>query len=206
METKLPALCGIATPIVFAAVLLVSGQLYPGYDHVNQYMSVLGARESPVSGLMNILGFSMLGLLTIPFAYGLYSSLAKTQGAKVAFILLCAAGVSMVLVGLFPCDPLCTLSTPIGYLHTLVTISAVFSITLATLVAGFAFWENGWKAAAVFSFAICAALVLAGPAYLLGLSEAYKGLAQRLVMGLGLVWIEAVAIRLYFLKGLQRLS
>ena len=76
-EKKLLALCGIAGPIIFALVVLILASLTPGYSHVADYMSELGATGAPYALFMNTLGFFLLGIMMIAFALGLHHGIKE---------------------------------------------------------------------------------------------------------------------------------
>ncbi|MFX1520836.1 MAG: DUF998 domain-containing protein [Promethearchaeota archaeon] len=44
---KLLALCGIIGPIFYISVVIILGFLWPGYNHVSQLQSELGATGAP---------------------------------------------------------------------------------------------------------------------------------------------------------------
>lgn len=67
---RLLAICGIIGPILYTSVLIIVGLLRPGYNHVTQYMSELDEVGGPNAIIMNIAGFTMLGLLMVAFAFG----------------------------------------------------------------------------------------------------------------------------------------
>ena len=68
---RLLAICGIIAPLLWTFLVYSLGAVYPGYNHVLQYMSELGAIGSPVVWLFNPLAFGLSGILGVVFAYGL---------------------------------------------------------------------------------------------------------------------------------------
>jgi len=65
MLDKKFVLAGLLGPIVFAIIILITGSMYPNYNHTEQVISKLGAIDSPVKDLMNIFGFMLFGFLRI---------------------------------------------------------------------------------------------------------------------------------------------
>ena len=43
---QLGLLCGLVAPLLWAAVIVLAGELRPGFDQVSQYISELGERGS----------------------------------------------------------------------------------------------------------------------------------------------------------------
>ena len=57
-------LAGIVGPIWFLAVLITLGFNYPGYSHISDVISLLGAVGAPNALLMNVIGFVAFGFNT----------------------------------------------------------------------------------------------------------------------------------------------
>ena len=101
-------LSGFLGPIIFALVILIAGFFYPGYNHVNQVISDLGAVDSPVKDFMNIFGFMLFGVFILAFSIGVYKIRGSFLG-KIISMLFALAGIGIFLVGIFPSDPACNL-------------------------------------------------------------------------------------------------
>ena len=54
-------LCGLVAPLLWAAVIVIAGELRPGFDHVGQYISELGERGSTTETFMRYGGFVATG-------------------------------------------------------------------------------------------------------------------------------------------------
>lgn len=78
---KFLAFCGVIAPILFTVVLLILGSLQLGYNHATQYISELGANSAPYALIMNTIGFPLLGLLTIAFAFALDQGVNNGNGS-----------------------------------------------------------------------------------------------------------------------------
>ena len=96
---------GLLAPVVFTILTIVAGALLPGYSHAAEQISALGSVGSPVAPIQN-LAFILTGLLVIAFAVGLHRGLPGESKAGPA--LLVVAGIGLVGVGIFQCDPGCT--------------------------------------------------------------------------------------------------
>ena len=66
-------LCGVLAPVLWAAVIIIAGELRPGFDHVGQYISELGERGSSNGFFMRYGGFVATGLLHLGYAAAFFS-------------------------------------------------------------------------------------------------------------------------------------
>lgn len=97
--TETSLLVGMATAVVFVAVLLVEGARRPGYDpayHTGSELS-LGDR-----GWIQIANFLQMGVGMLAFAVGVNRTLDTLVGA----VLLAIFGLGMVAAGVFLPDPI----------------------------------------------------------------------------------------------------
>lgn len=102
---KLLPMALIAIPVLYYFALIVGAATYPGYSHVTNYASELGAAEAPYPALFNI-------SIILAGAAAIFASLAmpasfRAAGALrlwsiLAAIALALWGVAMVMGGLFP--------------------------------------------------------------------------------------------------------
>lgn len=103
--------CGVLAPLLWAATIIVVGELRPGFDHVGQYISELGERGSPHAGLMRYGGFVASGLLHIAYAAAFYATLVRLTGRQCLSLLVAALialnGLGRIGAGLFACAPGC---------------------------------------------------------------------------------------------------
>lgn len=86
----------------FFVVEAVAIARFGGYSRVDQAISDLGTGFSPAAGLMNA-SFIAQAVLIVAGAVLLYPALVGL-GGRLALVLLAAAGVGVLLVGLFPSD------------------------------------------------------------------------------------------------------
>ncbi|MBI4014945.1 MAG: DUF998 domain-containing protein [Candidatus Aenigmarchaeota archaeon] len=128
-KIKFLLLSGLFGPAIFALVVLLSGSMYPGYDHMNHVISDLGATGSPVQLFMNVFGFMLLGIFIIAFSAGVYG-IRKGAFGKLASVLFALGGLAMFLIGVFPSDApceegprFCPPSTSTAELHNAATYS-----------------------------------------------------------------------------------
>ena len=102
---KILSLALMAIPAIYYIALLAAAATYPGYSHVTNYASELGAADAPYPWLFNysiiLVGVAaMVGAVVLPKAFGDIG--ANRAWSLVAAISLGLWGVAMVIGGLFP--------------------------------------------------------------------------------------------------------
>ena len=102
---KLLPLALIAIPALYYFALIAGAATYPGYSHMTNYASELGAAEAPYPWLFNVSimlvgAAAILSALLLPGALG--DSGAHGLWPVLAAMALALWGASMVMGGLFP--------------------------------------------------------------------------------------------------------
>ncbi len=101
LDKKLIA-CGFIGPIIFFFTVYFLFQFfYSGYDMLNYGISALGALNSPVKLITNVLGFSLFGIFIMLFSFGIFRSKEINALGKVGAFFIFATGILMYLVGIF---------------------------------------------------------------------------------------------------------
>lgn len=114
------ALAGVIGPVLFTLAVVISAALRPKYEHLHDFMSALGASDSPTEYLMNFVGFLPTGFLMMLFGFSLYMSLrgSKSFLSTVGYLLLVLFGFGMITAGIYSCDGDCFESvTKEGAIH-----------------------------------------------------------------------------------------
>lgn len=134
------ALIALVLGLVALVVSVVwGGAVYPGYDHLRQFMSELGATGSVTGEAVNRWGFVPNGVLIAVFGVLAAWVLRRSALAVVACLFLSLNGVGMAGAGVYPCDFECSRSnsTVAADLHDLWGavgyLSAIVGTVLATL-------------------------------------------------------------------------
>ncbi|MDH0133200.1 DUF998 domain-containing protein [Pseudomonas asiatica] len=188
---------GLLIPFWLLAGVWFTALAYPGYDHLQQAMSQLGAVGSPTQNWSPLVNNFPLAMLFTLFAWGLAR---RWRGSKLALLsaaLVLLHGLGSLGTGWFPCDQGCTPAqpSPSQQLHNLSGLLMFLSLTLAS-----ALWA--WlgnriadsRALGLFSLA-CVVLaivtvVLMGKA---AQSGQWFGLYQRLNYGVSVIWVASLA-------------
>jgi len=204
-RTVVLAICGLAAPLIFTAAAITASLKYPGYDHLKNFISELGASGSPSAGIMN-LGFLLYGLLVAAFAQALHRGIRPDVGGWLGPAILALYGLAYVGVAMAPCDPGCQSATPSVH-HRLHFLLSDF-IFLAAALGPYTLYARVRKDPAWQSLGLTT-LVLPGAAWIIaeisgvGLSGALR---QRLWLLLLFLWIELVGLRLLTVSGYARRS
>lgn len=134
------AWCGLLAPVLQFGLAVSLGFFQPGYSYVHNYLSELGARGAPFAPVMNWVGFVFVGILLLVFSEALYQAHGPGSLAVLGTTLLGWGGLCLVALGLFPCDPGCSMRTPSPLLTLLVELRSlgypqkVFQLTMALWV------------------------------------------------------------------------
>jgi hypothetical protein len=99
MTTELLLLVGVATAVVFAAVLIIEGALRPGYDPIYHTGSELELGER---GWIQRSNFLLMGGGMFAYAVGVAQTLDSLLGAVLLAIFACG----LIVAGVFAPDPI----------------------------------------------------------------------------------------------------
>lgn len=121
--TRLGGIFGLVLVACFLAGYITAWALSPWYDFGGNYLSDLGVREGAFA--FNI-GVMSAGLITIPFAWGLWNALREHILGKLGSLVCALAGIFLFLVGVFPEDQVPT--------HYIVSVSFFASLGVAVII------------------------------------------------------------------------
>ena len=114
---KFLVISGLFSFLVFLIIAIPLGFfMYEGYNHIPHVISMQGAVDSPIMIQANIL-FNLFGIFMFFFGIGLYRVYVRNWAGKIGSILFIIAGISVALVGFFPCDPGCIDVTLTAEIH-----------------------------------------------------------------------------------------
>lgn len=191
---KILALCGIIGPILYLTVITVLGSLYPGYDHLSDVMSKLGATGAPNAIIMNVFGFGLLGLTLIAFAFGLYMIVKS----RISLALMIISGLGIMMAGVFQCEPGCVGSSFNAMMHNISAGIPAFGMGFAMLFLALRFRKDRkWKNYSLYTLATGILIAFFGLSFLFSDFQGFEGAIQRMTIIAPLIWIELVAIRIF---------
>ena len=195
-RSVLLAACGVLAPLVYTAAATAAGLQYPGYDHLKNAISELGATGAPSATIMNFAGFLPYGVLMVAFALAVHRGIRAEVGGWLGPTILAVYGLAYIVLAFASCDPGCQAATP--SLHHRMHLLLGDVIFLAAVLGPFTLYHRMVRDPAWRSFA-AATLVLPAFAWLIpelsgiGMSGPLR---QRLWLLLLFLWIEMMAIRL----------
>ena len=197
-KSRALATVGAVGPILFFVLVMVLGMLWSGYDPIRDSQSELGAVDSPYRTSMNVAGFMGIGVVILAFAFAYAMTIAPGQAKTLAVALLSIAGIGMIVVGFFPCDPGCVDTTSTGRMHSIFSMPGAIGLPSASMGSAAAFRRDGrfgtvWQWT---SFWMGIATLASGPVVAVGMLSGFDGLIQRLGMWTSLAWMAAVSLKL----------
>jgi len=201
-------LCGVIAPVLWAAVIIIAGELRPGFDHAGQYISELGERGSTTEVFMRYGGFVATGLLHVGYAAAFYAIVARITGRSrltlLVAVLIALNGLGRIGAGVFACEPGCAAPDVIGQrLHSLAATIAFLAIAAATLLGAILFRRDRLlRPLGAYSLATgCAGLLFLALMSASEATHASTGLYERLASGVLTLWVLVTALRLGRIDG-----
>jgi len=191
------SLCGGAAPLVMVVFIITAALVTPGYSHLSETVSQLGAQGRPHPEVMNA-GFIIYGLLINGFAYSLYRRLERHTGAKTVWLLLGIYGTGVLLSGIFQDDSkaLGTVATMQGTMHSVFAMIGFFALVIGMVVfARIVYLNPAWRGFMQFSIAIAVLNLVLSLMFLIEVFGPVEGLLQRAFYAISLVWVEVVSLR-----------
>lgn len=144
---KIFGVCGIVTPVVAFACILLAIAYCPPFSWTNNALSDLGVQEGVTSILFNV-GLTISGILAAVFGFGLGGSFrGKTLGLGGAVLFLLAA-VSLAAIGVF--------NENYKPMHLYASVAFFVLFPLSTLVIAAAFLNQRQMRLGLFTFTIAA--------------------------------------------------
>ncbi|OGO36094.1 MAG: hypothetical protein A2147_01855 [Chloroflexi bacterium RBG_16_57_8] len=189
-------LCGVIAPIMMTGIIIVLGQITPGYDPIRQMISQLGAPGREYAIVLNG-GYAAYGLLMGAAAYGVSRSLNLSTAAGRLAAVLYVHALGTVLLGLIPDSPLSDFNLLRHVLHDAASVLAYVPILVSWLfVRSFAGGDPPLRATAIAGVFI-AVINLPMPtlAYVDAI-EPVRGLIQRSLFAAAFSWLSVVFVLL----------
>ena len=192
---------GVIAPVFFALSVIVLGAIKPEYSHVYHTMSELG-ETGAVTGQAASLVFIVSGLMIAVFGFAVHFRLRREDKQVWTGVMIILYGVlDFMGSGLFPIDVGGASTTPIATIHvyaTLIGELAALSMPIWFLrdTEGLEDWGAHRKFSKQVFWLSMPLIVFLG--YCIvgntpGVMDTPIGLAQRLLVGVFLVWIAKTA-------------
>ncbi|MBV4492203.1 DUF998 domain-containing protein [Pseudomonas oryzicola] len=188
---------GLLIPVWLLLGVSLTSLGYPGYSHLDQAMSQLGATGAPTHAYSAWVNNFPLGLLFALFALGVARRFAGSRLALFSAALILLHGLASFATGLFACDEGCTPAQPSisQHIHNAAGLVMFLSLTLASAL--WCFLGKRLLCSPVFvGFSgLCLVLAIATVAMMgKAMADGHGfGLYQRLNYGVSVVWVAALA-------------
>ena len=198
-------------PLLWAATIVLAGELRPAFDHASQYISELGERGSSTELLMRYGSFVPTGLMHVGFAAA-FGALLMRIGARPALTWLITAlialdGFGRAAAGVFSCEPGCASPEVLAQrLHNLSATVAFLSIIVATLLASLVFRHHArLRPLSVYScLSGCAGILFLALMRMSETTGMATGTYERLATGVLSLWVFVTAMWLWPLAEHER--
>lgn len=191
---------GVLIPFWLFSGVLLTALAYPGYSHLDQAMSQLGAQGSPTQGFSAWVNNLPLGVLFVLFAVGVMRQVRGSRLALFSAVLIFVHGLASFATGYFACDQGCAPAQPSfsQQMHNLAGLVMFLSLTLGSLLWAFVSRRLlGSRGFGLFSLA-CTVLAVATVVLMAQAVEAGHsfGLYQRINYGISVIWVAGLALML----------
>jgi len=201
---RLLALGGALGPILFTVVVGVCSALRPGYNHLTQLISELGATGTSHAAFMNFAGFLPAGLSIAGFGLASVWLIPRSGRSILAGAMISIFGLGIAVAGIFHCDPGCPQhgASLASTIHDRISV-----IAFLTCIAGIGLWALHFRRIATFRslWKYSAASSVVGLVFLYMVASSLEsrhltGLWQRLMLGTLFVWCMVLARRSFRLR------
>lgn len=192
---------GMIAPVWLCLGVAVTGFMYPGYSHLNQAMSELGAVGAPTASMSPYINNYPLGVLFVLFGIAIFRAFPQSRLAVVSAALIVIHGFANWGTGLFACDMACQPATPsishsfhmlfgmIMFLSLLLANALWVPLSLQLLNSKLLFWCS----LAALSFGVVTVVAMSSTME----SGGPFGLYQRLNYGVALLWVFVLSLSVY---------
>jgi hypothetical membrane protein len=180
--------------LILAAATVAGGLAYPGYDHLRQYISELGATGAPTGEAVS-LAFMASGVLLTAFWVICAVLFRDSRLAVLGFALSALNGLGLFFGGVFQCDFECSLASPSteAVLHDVFGGLGYLAGIAGVLVVGLA-WRNRSDRRRLFRLSLLCGVPAAMAIWLIHPGFDWYGAAQRVVELALAIWTVAVAL------------
>lgn len=188
---------GLLIPLWLLAGVALTSLGYPGYSHIDQAMSQLGAVGAPTQYYSAWVNNFPLGVLFVLFAVGVARRFARSRLALLSAALILLHGLASFTTGLFSCDQGCAPAQPSvsQQVHNLAGLVMFLSLTLAGalwIFLGEKLLSSPWFGWFSLFCVILAIVTVAMMAKAFGDGHGF-GLYQRLNYAVSVVWVAALS-------------
>lgn len=195
MIPRLATISAVFGSFVVAALTIVGAIATPGYSHVSQFISELGATGAPHEYAVRFAGFLPAGVALLVFCLAAYHCLPRSRSVNRGLIGIALFSFGYVVAVFFPCDAGCRPSEPSisQLIHNVAAILGyvLAPFTLLTLALSSRHWPGARRMSTI-GF-VAAGFATVGLLTLFPASP-FVGLSQRALETSVLGWVVACGI------------
>jgi hypothetical membrane protein len=195
---RLGLAAGVLAPLWWAGIIVYCASQFPGYSHIEDFISELAARRAPTEALMREFGFILTGALYLVFAATLGWHFRRNWLAWLGVLLLALGGAARIGAGIYACEPGCVsdaISLSQDWHHRYAT--AGYWLMMATAVTWGMVGNRYPKLRHLMAVGIGAAMWCAAALILMEFHPAWQGLFQRFASGILSLWVLLLAISVW---------
>ncbi|MEO9893017.1 DUF998 domain-containing protein [Aurantibacter sp.] len=202
MNNKLVFYIGLIGVVVFASTCIIGGLLIENYSITSQYISETFAIDAEYGMQLRIFGHIPSGLLFALYGFFAYNFFASSKLIKMGFIGLgIFYGIGTIVVAIFPCDSGCNsefINPSISQvIHNLMALLVYIFVPLSIIATGIGL-RKFEQFKSLSSIALALGILSAAFVYILitNPNSEFKGLYQRVIESLILIWILVSAFKI----------
>jgi hypothetical protein len=204
MRIRSLVFCGILAPIVYVAVVVAGGLMWPGYDHVSRFISDLIGSGAPNRWLLDPV-FGLYNIFCMAFGLGVFWRVRADLENKrrmtglIGATILVLMGVLGFMTLFFPEDPAGAQMTGRGMTHIVMAgLSSLASMSSMLLLGLWLRGSRETRGTGVYSFiSVGFVFVTGGITGAMGASHGpVVGLMERLTIGGFMQWLAVLALML----------
>lgn len=192
MAPQLAFATAFCAALCVTLLALLGGAATPGYSHVSQFISELGASQSAYEYPVRFMGFLPAGIALLLFCWFAHIALPKSRLTTAALVALAVYAFGYVAAALSPCDLGCRPQHPSASQIIHNVVGGLGYLLAPGFLLALAIRSRSWPTSAMLPIVgfTAAAVSLLG---LLSLSPSspYVGLSQRAIEASVLSWVLA---------------
>jgi hypothetical membrane protein len=143
-------ICGVFAPVLAFASIFLAIASYSQFSWLDNALSDLGVVPGPAAVLFNS-GLIISGVLCFVFATGLFVFLSERAVGKVGALVLGAAALALVAIGVFP--------ESVRPVHYLVSVMFFVLLPISLLIITGAFWRMSQMLMTLFTLLVAIAAI-----------------------------------------------
>lgn len=196
IRCRAAASSGLAAAVLALLVPVVGAGGEPGYSHVEQYISELGAVGAANATWVSAAGFAPIGGLVLAFLVFASGAFPRSRRTTAGVFCLGAVGGGYLVSAVFPCDAGCPSSGSFSQsIHNVFGLLEYAGALAGLLLLAAAFRRSpAWRRLATPSVLAAGFVAVGFFAMLVPEFESFRGLSQRIAEGAIFSWIAGTSV------------